>query len=292
MSKTTTKMTTKTLEVQGFKTHCYMAGESGPEILLIHGAGVDSAMLSWSEVIEPLAENYQVYAPDFPGYGQSEYKQGIEYSNTFYTKFTHDLIKELNLNNPIIIGISMGGGIAIEYAITYPDQLQVLGLVNSNGILDKWQWHYFTYHFYVNTPLNALSYKMMAKSRKMTEQIVLSGLFYNPENVTEKLLDDCQKAAQSPHAGKAFGSLQKSEYLGRQGLKSDFSSRMPQIKAPTFIVHGTEDRTVPVAHAHKAHQLIPNSELFLIEEARHWPQKEKPEDFIRITREFLAQQDL
>src|SRR5690606_25883692 len=158
-----TNLTNKWLKVQDFKTNCYVAGDSGQEILLIHGAGVDSAMLSWAEVIEPLAENYRVYAPDLPGYGQTEFRPDIEYSNTFYTHFVHDLVKELKLKNPIIIGISMGGGIAIEYALTYPNHVRTLGLVSSNGILDKWEWHYFTYHFYVNTPLNSLSYKMMAK---------------------------------------------------------------------------------------------------------------------------------
>jgi len=267
-----------------------VAGDSGQEILLIHGAGVDSAMLSWAEVIEPLAENYRVYAPDLPGYGQTEFRPDIEYSNTFYTHFVHDLVKELKLKNPIIIGISMGGGIAIEYALTYPNHVRTLGLVSSNGILDKWEWHYFTYHFYVNTPLNSLSYKMMAKSRKMTKQVITAGLFFNQDNMTEKIVDEIQQAAQVPHAGKAFASLQKSEYLGRKGLKSDFSKRMPEIKTPTLIIHGKEDRTVPEAHAQKAHSLIQNSELFVINEARHWPQKEKPAEFVRIVNEYLSNQ--
>lgn len=284
----TNLLRTEWLDVQGFKTHCYSAGETGPEIVLIHGAGVDSAMLSWREVIVLLAEHYRVYAPDMPGYGQSEFKPGVQYSNTFYTHFVHDFIKQKGIINPIIIGISMGGGVAIEYALTYPEKIKVLGLVNSNGILDKWEWHFFTYHFYVNTPLNAFSYKMMGRSRKFAKQIIISGLFYDPENVTEKLIDEVQKAAQSPHAGKAFTSLQKSEYLGKEGLKSDFSKRMPEIRTPTFIIHGKEDRTVPVAHAQKAHELIPNSSLFIVEKARHWPQKEKPEEFVRLARAYLA----
>lgn len=277
----------KVFTVQGFRTHCYWAGESGAHILLLHGAGLDSALLSWGDVIGPLAEQYRVYAPDLPGYGQTEYKANISYSNTFYTRFIHDLIQELRLEKPILIGLSMGGSIAIEYALTYPHQVKALGLVCSYGLLDRWPGHCLTYHGYVNTPLNALSYKLLAKSRFLIKQLLKAGLIYNPHNINEKLIDQIQQAAQSPHAGKAFQSFQKSEYLDRGGLKSNFMQRLSEIKVPVLILHGTHDRTVPVKYAHLAHQRIPNSELHLMKKTRHWPQKERPDEFVQMVTSFL-----
>ncbi|WP_020617031.1 alpha/beta fold hydrolase [Paenibacillus daejeonensis] len=280
-------MVNRKANIQGFEMNYYTAGDSGPVVVLVHGAGVDSAMLSWREVIPLLAQHYRVYAPDMPGYGLTGYKEGVEYTNTFYTQVLRDFIHELQLDRPVVIGLSMGGGIVLEFALTYPNHLQALGLINSNGILDRWEYHAFTYHFYVNTPLNTLSYKWMAKNRMFARSIVVSGLFYDPQNVTEGLMDEVQEAARIPNAGRAFAIWQKSEYLGKQGLRSDFRSRMPDITVPTFIVHGTEDRTVPVAHAHKAHELIPGSELFLVEEARHWPHKEKPDEVVGIVHGYL-----
>ncbi|WP_230505454.1 alpha/beta fold hydrolase [Sutcliffiella rhizosphaerae] len=63
---------------------------------------------------------------------------------------------------------------------------------------------------------------------------------------------------------------------------------MPSIQIPTVIIYGIEERTVPVSHTQKARQLIPNSELVLINEARHWSQNEKPEEFLRHLKGYLS----
>jgi pimeloyl-ACP methyl ester carboxylesterase len=60
------------LEVDGLRIHCFEAGESGSPIMLLYGGGVDSAHLSWGRVIGPLSDHHRVFAPDFPGYGQSD----------------------------------------------------------------------------------------------------------------------------------------------------------------------------------------------------------------------------
>lgn len=86
----------KDICVNGVSIACYCAGDSSDTILLLHGAGVDSAMLSWAEVIPLLSNGYQVIAPDLPGYGASSRIDG-EYTLSFYTEIvTPDRIESID----------------------------------------------------------------------------------------------------------------------------------------------------------------------------------------------------
>jgi pimeloyl-ACP methyl ester carboxylesterase len=198
---------------------------------------------------------------------------------------------ELQLEKAMVIGLSLGGGVAIGFTLQFPENVTALGIVGSNGISKKWNWHFITYHFYVRTPLNHLSLIMMRR-RIFSTFILKIGLIYKPENITNQMIDDIYEETQTSDFGKAFKSLQRSEYMGRKGLRSYNGDRMSEIQVPTLIVHGAHDRTIPVANARKAHELIANSELYVMEEARHWPQKEYPEEFTQIVKGFLSKNDL
>lgn len=280
------------IDIQGFRTHCLHAGEQGEVLILLHGAGVDSAKLSWAEVIVPLAENCRVYAIDLPGYGETGYLPHVEYSNSFYVQFVKQFMDQMNIQKATIIGLSMGGGIAIEFALTFPRRVNTLGLVCAYGLMEKWQWHFLTYHLYVNTPLNTWSYAMVANSRWMLQYIIQTGLFYERKNVTEQLIDEIQEAAKKPNSGHAFASFQKSEYLDKSGVRSNFIKRLSEVFVPTLVVHGRYDRSVPVKYAYQAQKLLPNGQLAIIDNARHWPQKEKPQQFVAVVRKFLHKQGL
>ncbi|TSB45999.1 alpha/beta fold hydrolase [Alkalicoccobacillus porphyridii] len=276
----------KSIMINDFATQYYTAGTDGPILLLVHGAGMDSAVLSWEEVFLPLSKSARVYAVDLPGYGGSEYKPDVTYSNDFYVNFLKDFMDALEIERAMLMGLSLGGGIVLGFSLTHPSRVSALGLVSSNGIAKKWNHHFITYHFYVNTPLNKLSYRLMRKSKAFIRMIVKAGLFYHTEHIDD-LVEDIYELAQSPHLGKAFFSFQQSEYLGSQGVRSYFKERLHEITVPTIIIHGKEERTVPVAEAITAHNLIQQSELHLLDEARHWPQKEYPEKVIRMIHDFI-----
>jgi len=93
------------LTVQGLHVRCLTAGSSGSPIVLLHGGGADSATLSWSLTIEALAQEHCVYAPDLPGYGESD-RPDIAYTTDYYLKFVHDLLDALGLARTSIAGLS------------------------------------------------------------------------------------------------------------------------------------------------------------------------------------------
>ncbi|MEG6617112.1 alpha/beta hydrolase [Peptococcaceae bacterium 1198_IL3148] len=281
-----TEIKSMMLNLNGINVNCYTAGESGSPIILLHGAGVDSADISWREIIKPLSEHYRVFAPDLPGYGKSDKPDDVEYSLTFYVEILERLIESLNFNKVSLIGLSLGGGISIAYTLKHPLQVEKLVLVGAYGIFKRLPYHLLSY-WYTQSSFNELSYRLTAKSRRFVKWTLLNGLFGNPDNLSDELVDEIHQALKAPNAGKAFASFQRSD-ITRNGLRSNLAERLSEIKVPTLIVHGTKDTSVPVVHAQKAHQVIKGSQLYLMEGCKHWAQKEKPEEFIRIVSAFLA----
>ena len=91
---------------------------------------------------------------------------------------------------------------------------------------------------------------------------------------------------KKPYAGRAFTRQQRDEDL-LTGLRTVYLERLPEIKVPTLILHGQYDAAVPLACAEEAHQLIAGSQLEIIPDAGHWPQREKPQVFLNAVLEFL-----
>ena len=153
------------LNVDGMRIHCLTAGESGSSIVLLHGAGADSATLSWGEVIGPLSSHHRVFAPDLPGYGRSP-KPDIQYTMDFYVQFVQQLLDVLQQDQIVLVGLSMEGAIALALALRSPKWVEKLVLVDPYGIQDKVVAHWLSY-LYVHLPsLDELSWWLIGRSRK------------------------------------------------------------------------------------------------------------------------------
>ena len=273
------------LDVDGMRIHCLTAGESGSPVILLHGGGIDSATLSWGEVIVPLSTHHRVFAPDLPGYGLSD-RPDIQYTMDFYVSFVQHLLDVLHLEKVSLIGLSLGGAIALALTLRSPIRAEKLVPVDTYGIQDKVAAHRLSY-LYVHLPcLDELSYWLMGKSRSMVRWILLAGLIYNPAHLSDELIDRVYQTAREPRAGKAFISLQRSD-VRWNGLRSNFTARLHEITVPTLMVHGAQDRAVPLAYAKLAHALMPKSELYIMQGCRHWPPRENPEEFNRVVGDFL-----
>lgn len=273
------------LDVDGMRVHCLTSGESGIPVVFLHGGGVDSATLSWSEIIRRVASRHQVFAPDLPGYGQSE-RPDIQYTMEFYVQFVEHLLEGLNLKKVGLVGLSLGGAIALALTLDAPERVEKLILVDTYGIQDKVESHRLSYLYVHLRGLAEMGSWLTRKSRAMVRWVLLAGLIYNPAHLSEGLVDQCYQAAREKGAGKAFLSLQRSE-VRWHGVRSNFIPRLPNVTVPTLLVHGAEDRSVPLACAKRAHALIKRSQLHIMQECRHWPQRENPDEFSRVVGNFL-----
>jgi pimeloyl-ACP methyl ester carboxylesterase len=245
------------LDVDGLHIHYFVAGADGSPVVLLHGGGLDSASISWRACIGPLAAQHRVFAPDLPGYGQSD-KPAVEYTIDFYVNFLEHFLDALHLQKVSLVGISLGGGIALSFTMRFPGRMEKLVLVGSYGLQSNVAWHKLSY-LLVHMPfLNALMMRILCINRGLIRRSLLAGLVYSPQRLSEELVDEVYQRAHEPGAGKAFASFQKSEMLWN-GLRSDLTARLHEITIPTLIVQGAEDNLAPLACARKARTLIKNS---------------------------------
>lgn len=275
------------ITVNGINIQCYYAGEGTDTILLLHGAGVDSALMSWAEVIPLLSEKYRVIAPDLPGYGDSDRIDG-EYSLLFYTEIIKGVVEAFQCGPVILAGLSLGGGISLNMALEYPELVKLLIPVDSWGIFQRLPYHRLTY-WYTRSKVNEKLYKWTGKYDWLVRWSLASSLIGDKSKITDALTAEVQRAMLEPGAGQPFISFQKSE-ITKDGLKTDLFSRLGEIMIPTLLIHGSQDKAVPLKDAVAASKLIPDCELYIMKGCKHWPQKERPEEFSQAVDDFVTQQ--
>ena len=202
-------LASRRIAVRGIGIHCLVAGKDGSFVLLLHGGGMDSASLSWGPVIGPLAAEHCVYAPDWPGYGDSD-RPRISYTMSWYVAFLRDLLDVLAIERATLVGVSMGGGIALGFALAWPARVSKLVLVDSYGLQSRTPMHSLGYVLTRLAPLSAASWGLVARSRSMVRSS-LAGLFHDAAAISEELLDEVCAEVRKPEAGRAFRSFQRSE---------------------------------------------------------------------------------
>jgi pimeloyl-ACP methyl ester carboxylesterase len=271
-------------EVDGLRTHYLKAGEGNAPVLLLHGGSYDSASLSYKHAIGSISRHHQVFAPDWPGYGQSD-KPEIEYSTEYYVGFLGRLMDVLGLKKANLVGISMGGAISLGFSLRSPQRVEKLVLVDSHGLGREVPGRVASFALVRLPLLNKLVWAALGRSRRMVEWS-LQSVFYDPRAVTRELVDEVFQVAKKPGAGQAWRSWQRNEIRWR-GLRSNFVDRLHEVAAPTLILHGAEDKYVPVAWARRAHTMIKDSELHVLPQCGHWLTLEKPGEFNRALSDFL-----
>jgi pimeloyl-ACP methyl ester carboxylesterase len=270
--------------VNGIKTHYYEAGQGEIPVVLLHGSGVDSAMISWKTILPGLSTHYRVIAPDLPGYGKTD-KPDVDYSMVFYQNYLGDFLRVLHFERVILAGLSLGGGVSLGYTLLHPENIEKLILVDSYGILSYMSYHKLTY-LYIHSPLNEFSYWLIKQYPQLI-RLTLGALIYDPKNITDELVEEFYQVMKDPALGKAFNKFQRSECLWN-GLRSDYTNRFSEINTPTLILNGDHDDSVPAVWAEKAHAAIRNSQFVLLKNRRHWALRDNPQEIIDIILGFLA----
>lgn len=271
------------IDIDGNRVHYLTAGSSGPVVVLLHGGGIDSARLSWELLIPELAATHRVFAPDLPGFGESD-KPDAPYSVDYYVRFLAEFLRALQIEKASLAGISMGGSVALGFTLEHPSCVEKLALIDSYGLQSGAPFHKLSYLFVRLPGINALSWAML-KSRSAV-RASLKALLQRPGSLTESLVDQAMEEVQRPNAGKAWQAFQKSEMLWT-GTRTTYMKRLKEITVPVLIVHGTKDTLVPQEASQEAHVRIPGSRLHWVDGAGHWPQRDHPKDFNRAVVRFF-----
>lgn len=253
-----------------------------PVLLLVHGlAGTSS---TWTDLIGRIGPEVDVVAPDLFGHGASD-KPRQDYSLGAHANAIRDLMVVLGLARATVVGHSLGGGIAMQFAYQHPERCERLVLVSSGGLGAE-----------VSLALRLLS----VPGAEYLLPVIAPGFVRDAGNAVGRQL--ARLGLRWPaveQSWQAYASLADPENRRSfaHTLRSVISPSGQLVNAgdrlylaahlPTLIVWGADDRILPVAHAAVAHEALPGSELVVLDHAGHFPQNEEPDAFGAAVRDFL-----
>ena len=268
------------VDAEGLKLSTYLLGKGDP-VVLLHGLG--GSKITWLPVLGPLAEHHRLIVPDLPGHGESD-KPRADYSPRFYARAVRGLLKELGVEQAVLIGNSLGGRVVLELALRSPDRVAALALLDPS--VPGLRWRYlmgFTRVF--PTEIGAVPFLL----RERWMQLVIRRLFAHPERLSPEAYaagaKEFIRIYRSPQARMAFFSSLRHVVTERP---ESFFGSLRRIKQPTLVVFGAEDRLVPARLGVRLAEHLPNSTFVTLPEVGHVPQFEATAETLQLLTAFLA----
>jgi pimeloyl-ACP methyl ester carboxylesterase len=276
-------MEPKTMTLHG-RTVTYAEAGSGPVLLLIHGMA--GTLENWQEVIEPLARHHTVIAPDLPGHGTSA-PGGGDYSLGALAAGLRDLLIALGGDRATLVGHSLGGGIAMQFAYQFPEITERLVLVSSGGLGSE-----------VSPVLRAaalpganLFIAATAGPGRAAGSAVARGLAavgLRPNADVAEVARGYASLADSDRRAAFLATLRA--VVSTDGQRVHAGDRLYLAEGvPVLIIWGEHDPMIPVHHGEQAHEVIPGSRLEIFDGVGHLPQLEAPGRFVAVLERFLAE---
>ncbi|MEF8788585.1 MAG: alpha/beta fold hydrolase [Haloarculaceae archaeon] len=272
-------------DADGTAIHYLAAGDpSDPTVLLLHGGVVDCASLSWGGLLDDLAEGRHVLAPDLAGYGESD-RPDADYSTAWHVGVVESFLDDRGLDSPSVVGLSLGGGVALGLALRSPDRVDHLVPVDSYGLGRDLPNGLLTWALSRVPQVNRLSLWLLARSERLT-RASLGGIVVDPSSVPEEVVAELHELVGRPGAGEAFRRWRRAE-VTRDGYRTDYTDRLDAVDVPTLFVHGEADDLFPVEWARAAAERVPDARLETFEGVAHWPPREAPDRLLAALDAFL-----
>ncbi|MFD7818127.1 alpha/beta fold hydrolase [Streptomyces sp. NPDC059785] len=269
--------------VHGYRRAYRLAGQ-GPPLVLIHGIGDSSA--TWAGLIPDLARTHTVIAPDLLGHGASD-RPRADYSVAAYANGVRDLLATLDIESATLVGHSLGGGVAMQFAYQFPERTERLILVSAGGVGRE-----------VNPVLRAIT---LPGAHLLLSLLRLPGMRLQVELFGHlmRLLDTDlgQDAAELLNIVDALPDrTSRSAFVRTLRAVVDWRGQAVTMLdrcyltegMPTMLLWGDRDGVVPVRHAYGAHEAMPGSRLEIFEGAGHFPFHRDPARFLALVEEFTA----
>jgi pimeloyl-ACP methyl ester carboxylesterase len=272
------------VSLHGHRVNFNIAGQ-GPPVVLIHGVAGRAGQ--WDQTAKFLAEGHTVIAPDLLGHGDSAKPRG-DYSLGAHASGIRDLLVGLGIERASVVGHSLGGGIAMQFAYQFPERCERLVLVSSGGLGQE-------VHPLLRAatlPGSELVLPLLAHPRVLDVASLIPRALGQIGLRTRPDLSEMARGYQSlsnAAARNAFIHTLRG-VIDPTGQRINASDRLYLASnMPTLIVWGCRDRIIPVDHARPAHEAMPGSHLELFDEAGHFPHLDDPLRFARTLEDFFGQ---
>jgi pimeloyl-ACP methyl ester carboxylesterase len=280
-SRQSREYTSEEIVLHGHRV-CFRQAGDGPPLVLIHG--ITGTWRHWEPAIPHLAERFTVIAPDLLGHGESAKPRG-DYSLGAFASGIRDLLLALGHDTATVVGHSLGGGIAMQFAYQYPERCDRLVLVSSGGLGRE-------VHLLLRAatlPGSELVLPLLNSDRLRDAGRWVNGALGRVGLSLGHDITEVARGASSMPDGdsrRAFLATLRA-VIDERGQRVDARDRLYLAEAmPTLIVWGVRDPVIPVAHGAEAHDAMPGS-LFEVLDAGHFPQLEEPHEFAALLTEFI-----
>jgi pimeloyl-ACP methyl ester carboxylesterase len=265
----------------------YRTAGSGPVLLLLHG--IANSSQTWEHVAAPLSKRFTLIAPDLLGHGESATPRG-DYSLGAHASGVRDLLTALGIEHVTVVGHSLGGGIAMQFAYQFPERCERLVLVSSGG-------------------LGREVHLLLRAAALPGADYVLPLLTAGPlVGVGRSLGGLLQRARIAPRGdvevlARGFASLDNTgsrqaflhtvrAVIEPSGQRVSAHDRLALASLlPSLIVWGERDSIIPVSHGVAAHEAMPGSRFEVFEGAGHLPHDADPERFAAVLADFCESTD-
>lgn len=249
-------------QLNGTEIHYDDLGK-GVAIMLVHGHPFDRTM--WRPQAEVLVDlGYRVVTADLRGYGESEVVPGV----TALATFADDAVKlldKLGIEAAAFVGLSMGGQVVMDVAERYPERVAALVLADTFPDSETAEGHVVRMETADQLVRDGMEEYATAMLPKMISSTTLAQLPDVAEHVRTMMLGASPAGAAAALRGRA--------------LRREYISTLLAVRVPTLIIVGDEDEFTPVADAERMHNLVPNSQLVVVQGAGHLPNLERPDEF-------------
>lgn len=263
------------IQTGDYKTNCHDLG-SGDVIIFIHGSGPGvSAYANWRFALPHLSKKFRVIAPDMAGFGYTDRVEGVVYDMDVWVKQIVDLMDTLGVKKAHLVGNSFGGALALDLVIKYPKIFDKVVLMGAMGV-----------DFTLTAGLDqAWGYTPSLENMRA----LLDTFAYSRELVTDELAKLRYEASIKEGFQESFSSMFPSP---RDRYVKAMTSEDEHIKAidkEVLIIHGRDDKVIPVSNSIKLNNLIRKSQLHVFGECGHWTQIEHKERFNKLLFDFFSE---
>jgi pimeloyl-ACP methyl ester carboxylesterase len=271
------------VDINGLQVHYKIAGQGEPTLVLLHGFA--ASVFSWREVMEPLSDIGTVMAFDRPAFGLTqrplpgEWVGESPYGAETQVELTVGLLDELGVERAILVGNSAGGTIALLTALTYPQRVQALVLVDpavyahgsSLGLI----------RFLANTPQMQRIGPLVARRIRGWGIDFARSAWHDPSQITAEVWEGYLKPLQAENWDRGLWEMV------RASQSHDLPERLAEIQMPCLVITGDDDRIVPTEQSIRLADELPDAELVVIPDCGHIPHEECPEAFLQAVTDFL-----
>jgi 2-hydroxymuconate-semialdehyde hydrolase len=258
----------------GIRTNVHDAG-SGAPVLLIHGSGPGvSAWANWRFAIPRLASRLRVIAPDIVGFGYTDPPESFKYSLSQWRDHLLAVLDALGVQKASVVGNSFGGALALSLAAAEPARVDRLVLMGSVGV-----------QFPLTSELDAIwGYEpSLDNMRALMHTFAYDQTIVNDELVRLRYEASTRRETRDAYA-EMFPAPRQSG-IDALCLPEDSIRALPH---RTLLIHGRDDRVIPMQTSLRLLELIPKSELHIYGNCGHWVQIERSGEFVDLVARFLT----